>query len=194
MAIESYFRIPQEFRRDDERLESTLKKVALIFSGAGSIVTKSGIAKEGDSNDKMRIDGSSMMFQRDSGYKYQVGSSNDLKMDIVDKTKGIYLLAYRYGNDEQMQAISKGICEILRLDYIYNTSFELKMDKEVFPLIQDQAEKDRLTVYRAEDEMYKTSRELIKEALYDCKIFEKDLTKNENQDIIIKSIINRLKG
>lgn len=194
MATESYFRIPEEFRREEHRLEDTLKKVALIFAGAGSIVSKSGIASEGDSNDKMRLEGSSMMYQRDSGYKYQVGSSNDLKMDVVDKSRGIYLIAYRYGKDEQMQNMSRGICEILRLDYMYNTNFELKIQNEVHPLIQDQAEKDGLTVYRAQDEIYKSSREFIKDALYEHKIFEKDLTKVENQDIIVKSIISRIKG
>lgn len=194
MATEAYFRIPEEFRREEHRLEETLKKVALIFAGAGSIVSKSGIASEGDSNDKMKLEGSSMMYQRDSGYKYQVGSSNDLKMDVVDKSRGIYLIAYRYGKDEQMQNMSRGICEILRLDYMYNTSFELKIQNEVHPLIQEQAEKDGLTVYRAQDEIYKSSREFIKDALYEHKIFEKDLTKVENQDIIVKSIISRIKG
>ena len=77
---------------------------------------------------------------------------------------------------------------------MYNTNFELKIQNEVHPLIQDQAEKDGLTVYRAQDEIYKSSREFIKDALYEHKIFEKDLTKVENQDIIVKSIISRIKG
>lgn len=127
MATEAYLRIPEHRRREDWQYDAILKKIALMLEGNGSLITSKGIAKEGDPVDKMRVGVSSILFEKSSGYKYQVGSSNDLKMDVVDASRGIYLIAYRYGRPKQVREMAKGICSLLNLDYVYRQDFEQKV-------------------------------------------------------------------
>lgn len=191
MANEAYLRIPEHRRREDWQLDSIVKKIALMLEGNGSVVTSKGIAKEGDSVEQMRIGVSSIFFEKSSGYKYQVGSSNDFKMDIVDSSRGIYLIAYRYGQTNQVRDMAKGICSLLNLDYIYRHDFEQKIREKVFPLMQAKLEHE--TVWTAQDEMFKQTRELIIQVLEASRFYEQDLNDETNQTVIIEHMIKILK-
>lgn len=191
MATEAYLRIPEHRRREDWQYDAILKKIALMLEGNGSLITSKGIAKEGDPVDKMRVGVSSILFEKSSGYKYQVGSSNDLKMDVVDASRGIYLIAYRYGRPKQVREMAKGICSLLNLDYVYRQDFEQKVLEKINPLVQ--AKNEDLTVWRAQDEIFKETRELIEKALTENRFYEQDLDEEKNQHIVIETMIKLYK-
>lgn len=191
MATEAYLRIPEHRRREDWQYDAILKKIALMLEGNGSLITSKGIAKEGDPVDKMRVGVSSILFEKSSGYKYQVGSSNDFKMDVVDASRGIYLIAYRYGRPKQVREMAKGICSLLNLDYVYRQDFEQKVLEKINPLVQ--AKNEDLTVWMAQDEIFKETRELIEKALTENRFYEQDLDEEKNQHIVIETMIKLYK-
>lgn len=192
MAHESYFRIPTHRSYEEWMKENVLKKIAVMFDGAGSIVGKKGFATEKDSNDDMTIKAHVHLYQSNSGYKYQVGVGNDLKMDVKLESDNIYLLASRYDNPFTMQEISRGICHILHLDYVYNMEFEYKIREQIHPLLEKDLRDMGATDHRLQDQIYLRSRELIQGAMRLERIFEMELSDNRMQNIVIQLMLKQI--
>lgn len=56
-----------------------------------------------------------------------------------------------------------------------------------------QAKNEDLTVWRAQDEIFKETRELIEKALTENRFYEQDLDEEKNQHIVIETMIKLYK-
>lgn len=137
-------------------------------------------------------------YTTDTGYKYQIGTGNDYKIDEVEKYK-IYKIVSRYDNYHNLFKIAEVIALQLDLHVLYYDIFENELICKIFEHITGTISPSEVKKQSSEevfeivmDNYYRESREMISKALIELRVYPSELFLEKERQKVIDHIYTDL--